>query len=146
MAFDGTYERAGTGIAIFVASDEPIGARIVYVNDAFTRMTGYTSDQLVNHSAMLLAGARPRPEQLDAVQAVPRDGRPYVGVEEKARRDGTRYRAEVRIETLRTEPGRPTHVVLTQRELAPVSVRISGADGAPAVQAVACERHCFSAP
>lgn len=103
-------------IAIFVTDEEPIASRILYVNDAFVEMTGYTSEELVGHSAMLLAGRRPSADALRAAREAPK---PYVAIERKLRRDGTAYDAEVRLEAL---PGGHGHVVLLQRELEPVRV------------------------
>ena len=100
------------GIAIFVVDDEPIGSRILYVNDAFARMSGYTSEQLVGHSALLLAGARPCREDLETALAAQF---PWARAETKARPDGSTYRVEVSMEALPRTPGRPQHVVLTQR-------------------------------
>jgi PAS domain S-box-containing protein len=114
----GIDRRAGSGdaIAIFVADDEPIASRIVYVNDAFVRMTGYTPDQLIGHSALLLAGARPKVEDLRAaIEAL--KNRAYVAIERKARRDGSFYDAEVRLEVLNRGASGPAHVAMTQREL-----------------------------
>ena len=100
------------GIAIFVVDDEPIASRILYVNEAFARMSGYTSEQLVGHSALLLAGARPRREDLEAAIAA---RFPYARAETKTRPDGSTYRVDVAMEALPRTGGRPQHVVLTQR-------------------------------
>lgn len=102
------------GIAIFVVDEEPIGSRILYVNDAFVRMSGYTSEQLVGHSALLLAGARPRRENLETALA---SQLPWMRAETKARPDGSTYEVEVSMEALPRTPGKPQHVVLTQRVL-----------------------------
>jgi PAS domain S-box-containing protein len=103
-------------MAIFIHDEEPIASRIVYVNDAFVRMTGYTVDELVGHSALLLAGARPKLENIRAAKSAPKN-RPYVAIERKARRDGSFYDVEIRLEALPVAKGAPMHLVLTQREL-----------------------------
>jgi PAS domain S-box-containing protein len=105
------------GIAIFINDeDEPKLSRIVYVNEAFVRMAGMSADQLVGHSAILLAGSRPKLHEVRAAMDAPKD-RPYVTIHRKVRPDGTEYDAEVRIEPLPQSPGRPQHMVLTQRAL-----------------------------
>lgn len=106
-------EQDTAGIAIFVVvDDEPIGSRILYVNEAFARMSGYTSEQLVGHSTLRLAGARPRREDLEAAIAA---RFPWARAETKTRPDGSTYRVEVAMEALPRTAGRPQHVVLTQR-------------------------------
>ena len=106
------------GLAIFIAEDEPIGSPILYVNEAFVRMSGYTAEQLVGHSALLLAGAKPDRTQLNAARAVVERGRMYVARQRKVRPDGTMYEAEVRLELLGgLKPGAAPRIVLTQREV-----------------------------
>ena len=105
-------EPDAAGIAIFVVDDEPIGSRILYVNEAFVRMSGYTSEQLVGHSALLLAGARPKRENIASAIA---SQFPWERIETKTRPDGMTYRVEMSMEALPRTPGRPQHVVLTQR-------------------------------
>lgn len=108
--------RHAEGIAIFIADEEPVGSRILYVNAAFERMSGYTAEQLVGHSAMLLAGARPDRERAFVASTV-RRGRPYVGRERKFRPDGTSYDVVVRLEVLSPSRGEEPRIVLTQREI-----------------------------
>lgn len=117
--------RGPEGIAIFIADEEPVGSRILYVNAAFLEMSGYTADQLVGHSAILLAGARPSLEAARAAFQV-RRGRPYVARERKFRPDGSSYEAEVRLEYLSPSRGQLPRLVLTQREIA-ASVGYAGA-------------------
>jgi PAS domain S-box-containing protein len=105
----------GEAIAIFVAHEEPVASRIVYVNQAFEHLTGYTAEQLIGHSALLLAGARPSRDQLRAIASS--NDRPYRATERKARPDGSSYDVEVCLETLGHEPGGPRHRVLMQREI-----------------------------
>lgn len=100
------------GIAIFVVDEEPIASRILYVNDAFVRMSGYAAEQLVGHSALLLLGARPSRDGLDTAVA---SAFPWTRHETKVRPDGSTYRVEVTLEALPRAPGRPQHVVVTQR-------------------------------
>ena len=103
-------------MAIFVEDEEPVASRILYVNEAFERMSGYTSEQLIGHSALLLAGARPDWKALRAARNANKI-RPYVSIEAKQRPDGTRYIAEVRLQAVGQAAGYPRHIVLTQREL-----------------------------
>lgn len=103
------------GIAIFIMDDEPIGSEIVYVNKAFTDMSGYTTDQLVGHSAVLLAGARPNHARVKEAMTA---RKPYRMRDRKVRPDGSHYDVEVRFEVLRGgDPEAPARVVVTQRQI-----------------------------
>jgi PAS domain S-box-containing protein len=105
------------GLAIFIVDEEPIGSEIVYVNHAFARMSGYTPDQLIGHSALLLAGARPNRDALAKAMKQARE-RPFLATERKFRPDGSTYDVELRLETLRpSSADAPERVVLMQREL-----------------------------
>lgn len=103
------------GIAIFIVDDEPIGSEIVYVNHAFAKMSGYAAEQLVGHSALLLAGARPNRERVTAAMF---SRKPYRMRDRKVRPDGSAYDVEVRFELLRGgDPKAPPRVVVTQRQI-----------------------------
>jgi PAS domain S-box-containing protein len=113
-ALDQTFD----AIAIFTADDWPVGARIVYVNPAFVRLSGFTRDQLVGHSALLLAGARPllsHVRELGASNA--REDEVFHAITRKARPDGTSYLARLRVASLQNDDGEVTHFILTQRDI-----------------------------
>ena len=77
-------DQAAHGVAIFTAEDDLIGSEIVFVNDAFARMTGYAVDDLVGHSALLLMGLRPALEEVRTSLGARRDG-PYFAVTRRTR-------------------------------------------------------------
>ena len=112
--------RGREAVAIFVEDEEPIASRIVYVNEAFERMSGYTAAQLVGHSALLLAGASPSGYALRAAREAKKSGRPYTAIERKKRPDGSTYFAEIRLEALGRTQGHQRHIVLMQREVTDV--------------------------
>ncbi len=105
----------GEAIAIFIPHEEPVASEIVYVNDAFVGMSGFRAEQLVGHSAMLLAGSRPDPELARAAVAASRAGRPFARRERKFRPDGSFYDVDVRLEVLGGAASGPARIVLFQR-------------------------------
>src|SRR4051794_21557707 len=48
--------------------DDPLGPRIVYVNPAFTRMTGYTLDEVIGRNPRLLQGIATKRPPLDQIR------------------------------------------------------------------------------
>jgi PAS domain S-box-containing protein len=101
--------------AIFEVDDWPIGARIVFVNRAHERLTGYRADQLVGHSSMLLAGARPDPAHVAHITRADRR-HTFATTTRKHRPDGTSYEVREHLIPIENE-GRVTHVLLLQRAL-----------------------------
>jgi PAS domain S-box-containing protein len=107
-------DRATDAIAIFTAHESPLGAQIVYVNEAHERLSGYYADQLLGHSSVLLAGARPDLEHVREIEAVREV--PFVTETRKYRPDGTAYVVELHLTPIPGPDGAATHMVLTQRE------------------------------
>ena len=110
--------RSRTPLALVTAADEPIGARILCVNEAFARRTGFTAREVLGHSALLLAGARPDPRYLEVLRArrTERHGLPQARTT-KFRRDGTRYEACVRVIGARDGAGRLTHRLVLEEDV-----------------------------
>jgi PAS domain S-box-containing protein len=113
--FDAMFDGSPDAVAVFTIEDFPIGARIVYVNAAFERLSGNTRDQLLGHSAVLLAGARP---DFDHVQAVIRatKGDTLFASTRKYRPDGVAYDVDMWLSPLRDESGVITHYLLRERD------------------------------
>jgi PAS domain S-box-containing protein len=109
-------DQAAHGVAIFTADEDLVGSEIVFVNDAFAKMTGYAVDDLVGHSALLLMGLRPALEEVRTSLGARRDG-PYFAVTRRTRSDGTPYDVEVRINAITDATGTVTHYALSHREL-----------------------------
>ncbi len=95
--------------------DEP-GPRIVYVNPAFTRMTGYTADEALGRNPRFLQGPGTDPE---VAAAIGRDLRAHKTVRIEMvnhRKDGTAFWVEHTIRPVYDEAGHLTHFVAIQRE------------------------------
>jgi PAS domain S-box-containing protein len=103
-------------LAVFTAADSPIAARIVYVNSAFERLSGYTRDEVLGHSSMLLAGARPDLRHVTDVTGAAKDGTFFASTR-KFRPDGTRYDVDMWLSPLRDESGAVTHYLLRERDV-----------------------------
>jgi PAS domain S-box-containing protein len=109
-------DQAADAVAIFTADDDLVGSEIVFVNDAFARMTGYDPGDLVGHSALLLMGLRPALDDVRASLGARRSG-PYFAVTRRTRSDGTVYDVEVRIAPIVDRTGSTTHYALSHREI-----------------------------
>lgn len=96
--------------------DEP-GPRILYVNKAFTRMTGYRSDEVIGKTPRLLQGPETARQHLDAIRSALEN---WESVEVELinyRKDGTSFWAQMSIVPVADENGKYTHWISIQRDV-----------------------------
>ena len=108
------------GDAILVTEARSInepGPRIVYANESFTRMTGYTAEELVGKTPRVLQGPLTDRSRLNEIRtALTR--RESVRVDLlNYHKDGTQFWVEVNIAPLTDEHGNHTHWVSVQRDI-----------------------------
>ncbi len=105
-------------IVIITTPDlDPPGPTIVYVNPAFTRLTGYSADEAIGQTPRMLHGQGTSRETLDAIRTTLTEGR---SVQEKIlnfAKCGAPYWLDMRIEPLRDETGTITHFVAIERDV-----------------------------
>ncbi len=105
--------------AVVVTEPEPRngeGRRIIYVNEAFTRMTGYGPDEVIGRTARMLRGADTDPETTRRIGAA-LDRRESVRAELlNYRKDGSPFWVEVSISPVLDESGRVVQWTSVQRD------------------------------
>jgi PAS domain S-box-containing protein len=119
MAATSLFGCSATAIAVCRAGASADDARVVWVNAAFERLSGYTAAQVTGRSAILLAGAHVDRIHLSEVELL-RDHpeqMPFGIVVTKQRPDGRWYDVEERLFVIRGMGGEPTHFLLAQTEL-----------------------------
>ncbi|MBI5912318.1 MAG: EAL domain-containing protein [Betaproteobacteria bacterium] len=90
-----------------LAPDNPI----VYVNPAFARITGYSSQEVLGRNPRLLHGTDLAQPELVTVRAALRDQRPCHVVLRNYRKDGSMYWNELNISPVRNDAGAVTHYI-----------------------------------
>ncbi len=95
--------------------DEP-GPRVVYVNEAFTAMTGFAPEDILGGSPRLLQGPETDRGALDELRDALEAGRPTRVELLNYRRDGSPFWVELLISPMLDHCGAPTHFVSVQRE------------------------------
>ena len=93
------------------------GPRIVFVNPAFTRMTGYAADEAIGQTPRILQGLRTDRAVLRRLRKNLEKGEVFEGEAIQYRKDGTEYYQEWQVTPLRNDKGKTTHYVAIQRDV-----------------------------
>ena len=109
-------EQVNEGVVITDAQITAPGPKILYVNPAFTRMTGYTEDELLGRTPRLLQGPETDAAELARMRAALTRGASTEGEAINYRRDGSTYLAHWSVHPLRDAAGNLTHWVSVQRD------------------------------
>jgi diguanylate cyclase (GGDEF)-like protein/PAS domain S-box-containing protein len=93
------------------------GPTIVYVNPAFTRLTGYSAAEAIGRSPRMLQGPGTSRATLHAVGAALRAGRPVHEKILNYAKSGAPYWLDLRIVPLRDQAGAITHFAAIERDV-----------------------------
>ena len=105
--------------AILVTEGTPIeepGPRIIYVNGTFTRMTGYTLDDVRGQTPRILQGPDTDPEPRRKIREALQWWKPVQVELLNYRKDGTPFWVELNIVPVFDDDGLYTHWISVQRE------------------------------
>ncbi|HEY2784377.1 MAG TPA: PAS domain S-box protein [Fimbriiglobus sp.] len=94
------------------------GRNVLYVNDAFCKMTGYDRDDVVGRTLHVLRGPASDPATLDSLRSALDDGRSHRVELLNYKKDGTAYWVDLALEPVR-DGDRLVHWVMIQRDVTP---------------------------
>ena len=94
-----------------------IKGEIEYVNEVFTRSTGYSKDELIGRNPSFLNSGKTSPETFAALKAAISRGRPWKGEFINRRKDGSEYVEFSIITPIRQADGRITHHVAVKEDI-----------------------------
>ena len=100
--------------AMLIAS---MDGQIEYVNQFFTRLTGYARDELVGESPRILHSNHTAPEQYRRLWETLRDGREWRGEIQNRKKNGEFYWAQETITPLRDAKGEVTRYLAIQQDV-----------------------------
>ncbi|QSA98790.1 PAS domain S-box protein [Methylococcus sp. EFPC2] len=106
---DRAIEAASVGIVIGDARKP--GAPNLYVNPAVSRITGYSSEELINHNMSLLQGRDTGEKELAQIHEALTQGESCQLVIKNYRRNGEPFWNELQISPVRDENGEVTHFI-----------------------------------
>ncbi|NPC58621.1 PAS domain S-box protein [Caenimonas soli] len=110
-------EQSTDAIVITDARLEGTEPVIIFVNPAFTRMTGYTAEEVLGKSPLLLQGQNPDRSELARLHEALRRGETCAGEAINYRKDGTEFHQESQVAPLRDSAGNVTHFLAIQRDI-----------------------------
>ena len=104
-------------ILLTTAQLELPGPQILYVNSAFTRMTGYALADVVGKTPRILQGVATDRETLDRLKSDLESGGEFTGRTKNYRSDGTEFEIQWKINPIRNLDGITTHFLAIQRDI-----------------------------
>ncbi len=114
----GAVEQANEAVLITnSASPDDPGRRIVFVNDAFEEMTGYSEAEVLGETPRILQGPETDQAVLDSLQEVLESGEQWEGEAVNYRKDGTPFYVQWNVAPVRNEEGDIEHWVSIQRDV-----------------------------
>ncbi|MFP8490113.1 PAS domain S-box protein [Gracilimonas sp. Q87] len=96
---------------------EKPGPRIVYVNDGFTKMTGYTKEEALGKTPRILQGEKTDRHVLDRLKERLIEGQAFFGHTVNYKKDGSEFINQWDIHPLTNKNGEITHWVSYQRDI-----------------------------
>ncbi len=110
-------QQARDSIVITTANPARPAAKIVFVNAAFTKMTGYSSDEVIGKPSLILQGPEPEGMVWTKFEASSAESKAFYLETVAYRKDGTRFDVEWQITPLRDDKRKVSHFVSIQRDI-----------------------------
>lgn len=109
-----------TNDAVLIAEAEPLelpGPRIVYVNEAFTKMTGYEAEEVIGKTPRILQGPKSNRRELDRLKECLKKWESCEVSLLNYRKDGSEFWVNINVSPVADETGWYTHWVAIQRDV-----------------------------
>ncbi|MGI4791619.1 MAG: PAS domain S-box protein [Janthinobacterium lividum] len=105
---------------VLITEAEPVdhpGPRVIYVNDTFTRMTGYSPQEILGKTPRILQGPGTDPKTCAFLRGKLKAWKPVEVELLNYRKDGTSFWSQLNIRPVANEKGWYTHWVSIQRDV-----------------------------
>jgi len=104
---------------VITASTQPDNP-IIYVNDSFSRITGYSREEVIGKNCRFLQGPKTSPEAVERIRSSLKEGLHCLIEVLNYRKDGTPFWNGLAIWPIRDATGSVTHFVGVQTDLTPI--------------------------
>jgi len=111
---------SGTSDAVVITTAAPLdknGPQMIYVNEAFCRMTGYPAVELIGQTPRILQGQRSDRAELSRLKLALKRGEICEISTINYRKDGKEYRVEMTVKPVFDGQGKLTHFFAIQRDI-----------------------------
>jgi PAS domain S-box-containing protein len=115
--FEATITSAKDGIMITTADLDNGGPKIIYVNNSFTDITGYTKEEIIGKTPRILQGHGTDRQALDKLKETLKAGKPYKGQLKNYGKNGHEYWLDISIVPVKNEAGQVTHFAAIERDI-----------------------------
>lgn len=117
--FEAAIVNANDGVIITEANleSEDDGPKIIYVNDAVTKISGYKVEELIGKTPRMLQGEDTDRETLKRLKKALKEGRSFNGELKNYDKDGVPYWLEISIVPVKNEDGQTTHFAAIERDI-----------------------------
>jgi PAS domain S-box-containing protein len=115
--FEAACEHAFESVLITTGNEGEGGYPIVYVNQAFTAMTGYEADEVIGKSPGILQGPKTDSAVIERLASDLSAGRTFHGQAVNYRKDGSEFMLEWKVTPFADAQGEITHLISVQREV-----------------------------
>jgi PAS domain S-box-containing protein len=117
MLLESAIQQTNDSIVITTASPSTPSSKIVFVNTAYSEMTGYTAEEIMGKPAIHLQSPETDGMEWLKLEGSGSHGDVFCIETVNRRKDGTRYAVEWHVAPIRNEHGKVTHFISTQREI-----------------------------
>jgi PAS domain S-box-containing protein len=108
---------ARDAVTITDANIELPGPTILYVNQSFTEMTGYASEEVIGKNPRFLQGPKTQQEVLSRLRQCLKAGKPFYGEAVNYRKDGSEFMMQWQISPIRDTDDKISNWVAIQRDV-----------------------------
>lgn len=112
-----TVVNANDGVMITTADLENGGPKIIYVNEAFTRISGYEADEIIGKTPRILQGPDTDRKVLNELKSRLLRGKPFKGELKNYTKDGDPYWLDISITPIQDKKGEITHFTAIERNI-----------------------------
>lgn len=106
--------------AVLITEAEPLdepGPRIIYVNEAFTKMTGYTTEEVIGKSPRILQGPNSNKEELAKLSQSLKNWKPHEITTTNYKKNGDEFWINFTVTPIADEKGWYTHWIAIERDV-----------------------------